>query len=153
MFICMPKSKFIIQFFLEIFHCKESCNLIRLTAFWAITREPELCQIWDWWWNINNNIIFHFRLILRKTNDKIFLMMKDYFGVILGRFFPNLGKNKIFWKKRTSVFNCSNSLPSHQKSEKVSSWEECWTDVRIDRQTDRQTKVNLRPSVGQVSNC
>ena len=31
------------------------------------TQEPEFCQIWDWWWNINNNISFHFRLFPRKT--------------------------------------------------------------------------------------
>ena len=28
MFICMPKIKFIIHFFLEILHFKESCSLI-----------------------------------------------------------------------------------------------------------------------------
>ena len=29
----------------------------------------ESCKIWDWWWNINNNISFHFRLFPRKTKD------------------------------------------------------------------------------------
>ena len=32
----------------------------------------EFSQIWDRWWNINNNISFHFRLVPKKTNDKIF---------------------------------------------------------------------------------
>ena len=68
MFICMQKTNFIIHFFLEILHFKESCNLIG----WQ-HRELEFCQIWDWWWNINNNIGFYFRLFPRKTNDKTFL--------------------------------------------------------------------------------
>ena len=38
-----------------------------LLAFWPINREPEFCQIWDWWWNISNKISFHFRLFPRKT--------------------------------------------------------------------------------------
>ena len=37
-----------------------------LSAFWPINREQEFCQIWDWWWNINN-ISFHFRSFPRKT--------------------------------------------------------------------------------------
>ena len=41
-----------------------------LIVFWPVTRESEFCQKWDWWWNINNNISFHFRLFPRKTNDK-----------------------------------------------------------------------------------
>ena len=68
------KHIFIIYFFLEILHFKESCNLIGQNAvtFWPITSEPEFCQIWGWRWNINSNISFHFRLFLGKTNDKIF---------------------------------------------------------------------------------
>ena len=38
--------------------------------------EPKFCQIWGWWWSINNNISFYFRLFLRKTNDKIFQKIK-----------------------------------------------------------------------------
>ena len=33
MFICMPKINFIIHFFLEIFHFRESCNLIHQEHF------------------------------------------------------------------------------------------------------------------------
>ena len=92
MFICMQKTNFIIHFFLEILHFKESCNLIG----WQ-HRELEFCQIWDWWWNINNNISFHFRLYTRKTNDKNFFKnpKRTYFGVILGPFYPNLGKKEL----------------------------------------------------------
>ena len=148
MFICMPKIKFI-QFFLEIFHCKEFCNLIRLTAFWAITREPELCQIWDWWWNINNNIIFHFRLFLRKTNDRIFLMIKYYFGVILGRFCQNLRKNKVSWKKRSSeLLQFPTIVPKIRKSQFLRRMLNWCTERQTDRQrwiykTLRRTSVQL----------
>ena len=40
-------------------------------ALWAIIQEPEFYQIWDWWWNANNNISFHFTLFPGKTDDKI----------------------------------------------------------------------------------
>ena len=36
MFICIPKMNFIIHFFLEILHFRESCNLISWTAIWPI---------------------------------------------------------------------------------------------------------------------
>ena len=55
-----------------------------------------------------------------------------------GLFFANLGKNKIFWKKGLSVFNCSSYLPSFQKSEK--------TNVPTDRQRDNADFI------GQESN-
>ena len=44
----------------------------RFPAFWHITRETEIYQIWDWWWNISNNISFHFGLFQRKFNNKAF---------------------------------------------------------------------------------
>ena len=75
MFICMQKSHFIFHFFPEILHFKESCNLIG----W---QHPELesCQIWDWRWNINNNISFNFKLFRRKTNGKVFWKMQKQPG-------------------------------------------------------------------------
>ena len=139
MFICMQKTNFIIHFFLEILHFKESCNLIG----WQ-HRELEFCQIWDWWWNINNNISFHFRLFPRKTNDKIFQKIKKpNFGAILGPF-P--------WSKGLSVVRYSNYLPSYKKSaktiepflRKTPSWR---VDRRIDGQTDNGDFIG--PSVGQ----
>ena len=81
----------------------------RLSAFWAITREPEFSQIWDWWWNINNSISFHFRLSPRKTNDKIFKkIQKKYFGNNLGPF-AQIWPKLIFVEKRVLlVFKYSN---------------------------------------------
>ena len=31
------------------------------------TWQQEFCQIWNWWWNISNNISFHFRSFPGKT--------------------------------------------------------------------------------------
>ena len=42
------------------------------TTFWPISWELEFYQLWDWWWNINNNIILQFRLFPGKTKDIIF---------------------------------------------------------------------------------
>ena len=43
-----------------------------LAAFWPITWDPKLCQIC--WWNINNNLSFHYTLFPRKTNTTKFLL-------------------------------------------------------------------------------
>ena len=92
-----------------------SKNYATWSAFWPITREPEFFQVWDWWWNINNNISFHFRLFPRNTNDKIF-QEKPILGPFWA-FFPNLGKKEFFLKKESlSVFKYSNYLPTSRKS-------------------------------------
>ena len=63
-----------------------------LKALWPITQEPGFCQIWVCWWNINNIIIFHFRLSPGKTNDKNFKrkiktnLFWGQFWVFLSRF-------------------------------------------------------------------
>ena len=48
--------------------------ILKNLAIWlsVLIWELEFCQIWDWWWNINNNINFYFRLFPRKTDNKIF---------------------------------------------------------------------------------
>ena len=106
-----------------------------MTAFWPITRKPKICQVWDWWWNINN-IIFHFRSFQRKTNDKMFQK-----NPILGPFwalFAQIWAKMNFPEKRAlSAFKYSNYLLSCQKSgktdelflRKIPNW-------RTDRQTD-----------------
>ena len=126
MFISMQKTNFIIHFFLEILHFKKSCNLIG----WQ-HQELEFCQIWDWWWNFNNNISFHFKLFPRKK--------RTYFGVILGR------QKWIFLEKRAlSVFRYSNYLSPFQKSEKAIEENTNW---RTERQTDASDFI--RPSIGK----
>ena len=52
-----------------VFISRQKNNFIpRFSKDWlSAFREPEFWQIWDWWWNINNNISFHLRLFPRKT--------------------------------------------------------------------------------------
>ena len=134
MFICMQKTNFIIHFFLEILHFKESCNLID-----SQHREQEFCQIWDWSWNINS-ISFHVRFYTRKTNDKIFLkIQKEH---IFGPFWTLFTQ---IWAKM-SVFRYSNYLSLRQKLEKTM---EQFLRKTPNWQTDRQTDDGdfTRPSV------
>ena len=56
-------------------------------SIWPITQDQGFCQIWDWWWNINNNISFHFILFPRKINDK----KKLYWGHFW-QFLPKFGQ-------------------------------------------------------------
>ena len=130
MFICMPIINFINHFFLEILHFKESCNLIG----WQ-HRELEFCQIWDWWWNINNNISFHFRLFPRKTNDKIFLKIKKIF---LGQFlalFAQIWAKMNFSQKRGSVsfliFQLSTISPKIRKKLLSHFWKKTLIDGQV----------------------
>ena len=88
-----------------------------LAAFWPITGDPKLCQIC--WWNINNNISFHYRLFPRKTNKIFQKIPKTLFWAHSGPFCPNWGQKWIFLEKRAlSVFQYLNYLPLCQKSEK-----------------------------------
>ena len=78
-------------------------------AFWSITREPEFCQIWDWWWNISYNISFHFRLFPGKfslfTNDKIFQKkQKPLFWDHIGFLFEKSRQKWIFLEKTSTAF-------------------------------------------------
>ena len=90
------------------------------TAFLPITGELKFCQIWDWWWNINNNISFHFGLFPGKTMWQNFL--KNPKNPILGPFlalFPKLGKNEFSWKKShcySLIFQLSTNVQKMRKN-------------------------------------
>ena len=78
-----------------------------LSAFWPITREPEFCQIWDWWWNINNNISFHFKFLINFSKNSKKLLWGQF-----GSFLLKFGQKWIFMEKRAlPVFKYSNYLP------------------------------------------
>ena len=102
---------------------------------------------WDWWWNINNNISFHFRLFPRKTKLKIVqISKKPYFGAILGPFCSNLDKKEFSWKNGSDIFlifKLSTIVPKIKKKQKKKlmsdSWEKCWTDGGTNGQTDGLT--------------
>ena len=111
--------------------------ILKNPAIW----EPEFCQIWDWWLNINN-ISLHFRLFSGKTNDKIFLKKttKTLFCSNFGSFLPKFGQIWIFLENRTlSVFRTPTMyhLAKNQKKLMTHSWEKCRTDRLTDRQTDK----------------
>ena len=98
------------------------------------TEEPKLCQIWDWWWNINKNIGFRFRLFPVK-NDKIFQNIKKKLGAILGPFCPNLGQKRNFYSKRLCqflLFQLSTTIKKKSEkkltyfSEKMPNWRTKW---------------------------
>ena len=99
------------------------------------TGELEFCQIWDWWWNINNNISFQFTLFPKKTDDKSFQKIQKKTILV-----P-------FWvlscptKKGCQFLNIPiiYHQAKNQKKLKTHSWEKCRTDGRRDGQTDRQT--------------
>ena len=77
-----------------------------LTAFWPINREPEFCQIWDWWWNINNNISFHFKFLINFSKNT-----KKLFWGQFGSFLLKFGQKWIFMEKRALPnFKYSNYL-------------------------------------------
>ena len=97
MFICM-KINFIINFFLELLHFKESCNLIgqqhlghNLRNFirYGISGEISLTIL-----------VFILDYFQQKLMTKVFKKSKKpCFGAICGSFCPNLGKNKFSRKK------------------------------------------------------
>ena len=78
--------------------------ILKNNAIWLalLIWELEFCQKWNWWWNINNNISYHFRLLRRQLFFKN--PQRTYFGAILGPFYLNYGKNEFSWKKRSVSF-------------------------------------------------
>ena len=95
MFTHMPKIISSLTTFLRYYTLK---NPVIWLANSPLAQEPEFCQIWDWWWNINNNISFRFRLFPGKTNDKVFQKIKtNNFWAILDLFCQNLEENDFFF--------------------------------------------------------
>ena len=138
MFIYIPKIHFIIHFFLEILHFKESCNLIGWQHF-----GPQL-----------QNQNFARYGIGREISTTILLSILDYFQEKLRTKYFKKSKKPLFWgsfwaifakicpkvnfpgKMALSVFRYSNYLPSCQNTHKNNHFcEKCGTDIRTDRQT------------------
>ena len=125
MFICMPKINFIIHFFLEVLHFKESCNLIGWRYFGP--------------WLKNQNFTRYG--ISDEISITILVFILGYFQKFLALFTQIWAKMNVPGKKPLSAFKYSSYLPSCQKSEKIMShsWEKRRTDGRMDGRTDRQT--------------
>ena len=85
------------------------------------------------WWNTNNNISFHYRLIPRKTNITKFIKksQKPYFGPILSPFAQIGAKNEFSWKKGLyQFFNIRITYHCAKNHENLmsNSWESYWRD-------------------------
>ena len=82
-----------------------------LAAFWPITWDPKLYQIC--WWNINNNISFHYRLFPRKTNiTKFFKKSQNPILAPFWALLPKLGPKMNFPGKKGSVSFSIFELPT-----------------------------------------
>ena len=127
----IPKVKFIIHFFLEILHFKEPCN-------WnSAIFKPWILP--DWWWNISNNISFHLRLFLEKTDDNVSEKIQEtlFWGLFMV-VFSKFEQKWFFWKKSSNsfyIFQLSTIMQKIKKTNepslrKMPNW-------RTDRQTGR----------------
>ena len=93
------------------------------------------CQIWDWWWNINNNTSFYFRSFPGKTNKKIFQRIQKNPILLFAQIWAKINSPE---KRSLLVFKYSSYLPLGKKSEKTKDpFLRKMPDWRTDRQTDR----------------
>ena len=112
------------------FHAKN--KLYHPLFLWRITGELKFCQICDWWWNININTSFHFKIFPGKLVTRFFKKSNNpYFRTILGIFLSHLPENELFWKKRALTYHGAKNLEKLT----VYSWQKC---RKADGQTDRQ---------------
>ena len=118
-----------------------------LTAFGPITGDPENCQIWGWYWNINKNISFHFRVLPRKANNKIFWKIQKtlFWGhVAILAIFSQIWAEMYFPGKKSLCQFLNIPIICHltQNQKKLIchySWGKCWTDGWMDRQMEGWT--------------
>ena len=146
MFICIPKINFIIQFFLEILHSKESCNLIGWQHFGPKHKNLEnfaRCGIGA---EITIAIlVFILNYFKEKRKTKFSTKSKKtLFWGHLGPLLPKFGQKWIFLGKRPwqfLIFQSSTIVPKIKKKLRSHSWENTkLTDAHTNRQseTDRQ---------------
>ena len=73
-------KNFIIHLFLEILNFQRILRFeiwLADSSFWPIIGDLQFSQTCDCWWNVNNNISFHFGLFPRKANDKMFQKIQN----------------------------------------------------------------------------
>ena len=97
MLICMQEVYFI-------------ASIHKMYSFLPQNQGLEFCQILSLHWDISNNIIFYFRLIPEKSNDKNFRTLQriKFWWYILTLFIHRheIGKvSKIFWTFQRKVLN------------------------------------------------
>ena len=137
----MPKINFIIHFFLEIYHFRESYSLIGWHPF-GPSLEIQNFARYGIGGEISATILVSISdYFQEKLMTKFFKKpkkKKNYFRAILGPFCPNLGKHECSWKIGVCllldipiIYHCAKS----QKKLFVHFWEK----RRIDGETERQT--------------
>ena len=118
MFICMPKINFIIHFFLEIIHFKESCNLIGQQHFGPYLENQKFARYGICGEISITILVFISDYFQEKLTSKFFeKLKKHYFGSIMGHFFLDLGKNEFSWKKVCQFLNVP-IICHHAKNQK-----------------------------------
>ena len=135
--MCMPKINFIISFFLEILHFKESLSLIGQKHFGPNSKTRIARHEIDG--EISITILV---FILNNFQKKLMTKFSKNSNPILGPFWALFcqiwGKVNFYWKKAPSVFKYANHCAKKQKKPMTHFWERCWT------RTGRQTTV-IRP--------
>ena len=126
MFICRQKTNFILHAFL-----KTDC-------WYFCPKKLELCQIWDWCWNIKTFILDYFQ---EKLMTNFFKKSK---GIILGSiwalFAQIWSKMNLGGKDGSASFQIFQLFTIMSKIRLMShSWGKYWTNGCTYRQTDRKT--------------
>ena len=118
-FICMPKINFIIHFYLDILHFKESFNLISRKHFGPYLNNQNSSR-----YGIGGEIsitiiVFNLDSFQKKHMTKFSRKCKNsYFGAILSPFCLNLSKYEFFWHIGLSKFLNIPSIYHHAKIRK-----------------------------------
>ena len=126
--------------------------ILRNTAIWLFDstgRDTEFVQVWDWWWNINNNISFISVFFHEKLRANFSKNQKNpILGLFRTLFSQICGKTNFPEKMALSVLKYSNYLCQNLKKLMSFSWEKCWTYRKTDRQwsfymTRHRTELQL----------
>ena len=118
-FICMAKINFIIHFFLEILHFKESCNMIGQQHFGPWVENQNFARSGIGGEVSITVLVFSLDYFRKKLIPKIFKKSKkSYLGAILGPFFLNFGKNEFPLKKGLCQFLNISVIYHHAKKRK-----------------------------------
>ena len=149
MFICMPKIHFIIHFFPEILHFKESCNLIVQQYFDQQLQNQSFARYGTDEETSITILVFILDYFQEKLMANFFKKSKK---IYFGPFLPKSGQKWIFLGKGLcQSYKYSNYLPSCKKSEKTN---ELFLRKMPNWQTDGQTDNSyfIGPSVRWGSN-
>ena len=102
-------------------------------SFWPIIWDPKLCQIC--WWNINNNISFHYSYFQEKLTSQNFsknpknVVLLGPFWVFLSELGPKMNFPGKKGSASYSISKLPTIVPKNQKKLMSHSWENSWRDT------------------------